>query len=73
MLFGSPPATSDGVSSGEQGFCLELAGGDGALSAFDSDHIVQHILGQPNPTQQGSADPGSCEVSGHWHPLVIDI
>uniref|UniRef100_A0A8D2B5T7 ATP synthase mitochondrial F1 complex assembly factor 2 n=1 Tax=Sciurus vulgaris TaxID=55149 RepID=A0A8D2B5T7_SCIVU len=33
------------------------------------DHIVQHILGQPNPAQQGSADPGSCEVSGH-HPLL---
>ncbi|XP_045382848.1 ATP synthase mitochondrial F1 complex assembly factor 2 isoform X4 [Lemur catta] len=36
------------------------------------DHIVQHILGQPNPEKQGSADPGGCEVSGHRHHLVWD-
>uniref|UniRef100_A0A2K6FL19 ATP synthase mitochondrial F1 complex assembly factor 2 n=1 Tax=Propithecus coquereli TaxID=379532 RepID=A0A2K6FL19_PROCO len=34
------------------------------------DHTVQHILGQPNPEKQGSADPGSCEVSGHRHHLL---
>uniref|UniRef100_A0A8C5XDU8 ATP synthase mitochondrial F1 complex assembly factor 2 n=1 Tax=Microcebus murinus TaxID=30608 RepID=A0A8C5XDU8_MICMU len=34
------------------------------------DHTVQHILGQPNPENQGSADPGGCEVSGYRHHLL---
>uniref|UniRef100_A0A7N5KP24 ATP synthase mitochondrial F1 complex assembly factor 2 n=1 Tax=Ailuropoda melanoleuca TaxID=9646 RepID=A0A7N5KP24_AILME len=34
------------------------------------DHIVQHVFRQPYPAEQGPADPGGCEVSGHRHHLL---